>query len=771
MKFLLLLALACARSAARLKEKPHQTDVPKIHFLFLAVDKIHRPDIWQRFFLNAAESHYRVYVHCKDVAACKRRSLPRSWYIIPDPVETLYCENLVAAQIRLQEEALKHASARDRFALVSDSTLPVKNFDTMYAEMMKSTQSHFCVFPKKQWAIMELANTPICVDTSTDCDPSSTQCESNSVYVAGCKKSCRKCFTDFIGNPGSPSLYVMALKTHQWITLTQEDAQLSVKRWRSGFLRDFMGVFHMNWNDKYRNEGCFDEFWHFAALRGTFYANCAADQNPQCRDWASKGECSSNTTYMLQACPTSCGNCVPIRPPTRSFLDDLSFAGISGTQGSCDTYVKWDSSVSWQKENNPLDKSLSLQAEMSSKRYHPDTIVGISLKGISELRDSSFLFARKFSRDLLVKDACDNTVSDAFEFIISGTEMHPKAPGQLFYGVWLNTQKQDVSVMVDPNMEMAPEQQNSRFIVIKNDHDKQWNGVGSYCGEKVEVTFDNSVKAHAVLQDEGHTLVWSNGNKWTRNSGWKGEGTWETQGGTDDIITLRAYGGGSTIKLENLTDSSRSGQGYVDSQGRLDVHFNQAGDRIGIVSGQHLTWADGEVWNRTGQAPPCGCLPDSIQWSAPPKDRPKKCIWFEVTAAIAPDPARPDCEVVQIWPGRLGFAFMCDSNNWDIMGQPTVNLMRIIREYATAKDEVSLMLGKDFQYAWDILPCLSRSYTARLVDYLKLDAGLLTYPSQVYGTTEVEKQDILLRLRESGMRIEDGALAQHQQPISFLSKK
>jgi len=530
---------------------------PKVHFLFLAVDKIGRPDIWTRFLAQADRNLYRVYVHCKNVASCEKQKWPDNWSLIKDPVATSYCDNLVGGEIRLLQEGLTESGPLDQFVLLSDSTLPVKNFDEMYRMTMETPKSKFCVFPKKQWAIVKLQETPPCIDQIPTCDPNSIQCLSDSNYVSQCAKSCKKCFTDSIINHGVINgSYVMAIKTHQWKVLTQIDALNSVQKWHSGYLRDLLHVFHMNWNDAYHNTGCLDEFWHFAALRGTFFADCGENTHPNCDEWSGHGQCSSNTEYMLKACPVSCSNCSPTQPHHPTFLDELNFSEEAGSQGICNTYTRWDPSIGWTQATHPLENILANEAEATTSLLHPDTIMRISLKGLQALRDSPFLFARKFTPDMQVRDACDVTVADAIDHIMRGSVLVPKAPGQIFGGVWLAYnygEKYEVSVLGDPRAnQLNPLPEFARAIVIQNGHDKAWSGQGTYCGEKVSVTFANGQSLTALLENSGDTLQWSNGVRWYRDNGWVGEGAWETLMGTNNVVLLRAYGGGAMVTLNAL---------------------------------------------------------------------------------------------------------------------------------------------------------------------------------------------------------------------------
>eukprot|EP00397_Hematodinium_sp_SG-2012_P019165 GEMP01019680.1.p2 GENE.GEMP01019680.1~~GEMP01019680.1.p2 ORF type:complete len:310 (+),score=87.51 GEMP01019680.1:1479-2408(+) len=284
---------------------------------------------------------------------------------------------------------------------------------------------------------------------------------------------------------------------------------------------------------------------------------------------------------------------------------------------------------------------------------------------------------------------------------------------------------------------------------LQNGHQREWSGYGRYCGERADVAFANGMRASMTLQDNGNTLVWSNGVRWSRDMGWDGDGTWRTKGGEGDLVLLRAYGGGELIKLTNLVDSSESGVGHVSTDGRLRIVFNESGEAVGVVSGEKLTWADGSSWARHLATPPCRCVPDMVEWMAPKPRQEEMCFRIELTEHAY---RSSGCETIQVWPGAKGFGFMCDSEGkWDHVGYPTVSVMRLLRENVQPQDRVYLVVGRDFQYAWDVLPCLARSSTARLVDYLVLDSDITVYARGVYGTTKQEEEQTLFRLRQAGV--------------------
>mmetsp|Transcript_25659 Transcript_25659/g.64711 ORF Transcript_25659/g.64711 Transcript_25659/m.64711 type:complete len:424 (-) Transcript_25659:99-1370(-) len=216
---------------------PLQARPPRVYFLFLAVDKVSNLDVWQAFFSSAPAHQYRAYVHCK-LPSCAQMVQGSPLMVVPT-VPSYYCTDLVSPMNQLIATALQDTDGSpnqlDKFAFVSDSTLPAKPFAYVYSTLSQREGSDFCVFPSNEWADV----------------PSS-----------------------------SGQGVEMAVKFHQWITLERAHAEKAWNLWSSGTLHNFMAYFRMNsqqyqWNNNSfadnRNFGCLDEFWHMVALYGTLH--------------------------------------------------------------------------------------------------------------------------------------------------------------------------------------------------------------------------------------------------------------------------------------------------------------------------------------------------------------------------------------------------------------------------------------------------------------------------------------------------------------------
>lgn len=91
-------------------------DSPRVHFLFLALDRINRLDVWKRFFYDAPVDQYRLIFHCKDPVACKAQlkmagvwedAWGRQVEVIDHPAHSAYCTDLVSAENTLLDVALR----------------------------------------------------------------------------------------------------------------------------------------------------------------------------------------------------------------------------------------------------------------------------------------------------------------------------------------------------------------------------------------------------------------------------------------------------------------------------------------------------------------------------------------------------------------------------------------------------------------------------------------------------------------------------------------
>jgi len=130
---------------------------PVLHFLFLAIDDVPHAELWRNFFVAAPAGSWSVWLHCRNRSACNAgrfiRELPQTNLVPTVPAK--YCADLVSPEVQLLRYALngtaEFAHARDKFLVVSDSTLPLKPFSVVLAVVTSHAESDFCIYPAYLW--------------------------------------------------------------------------------------------------------------------------------------------------------------------------------------------------------------------------------------------------------------------------------------------------------------------------------------------------------------------------------------------------------------------------------------------------------------------------------------------------------------------------------------------------------------------------------------------------------------------------------------------
>lgn len=846
--------VASRATIRHLRRLEHSNEVkprkPRVHFLFMAVDRIQRLDIWQRFFKGASPDEFSILLHCKSPHLCQAQLRAagggEAWSKVPivikDPAPTAYCTDLVSAENRLLEEALKvsgtpiagepvsflaandtldsgNPAQHDKFVLLSDSTLPVKPFRVVYDELTAKADSRFCIFPRQEWAE---APRELCVDRNERCMEwaATNQCHMNPKYMHfQCQKSCQVC-TDLAvlteGFPATPTM--VSPKVHEWKTLNQADALRSVQLWKQGYLRHLMQSLHLNkisFASNRRNTGCLDEYWHFAALYGVFPKECLGkvDANEQCPLWVARGECTKNPNYMLHHCEASCSGCgIPAPKFKNGELFAFSLADNAGVQGQCDTFVKW-SVPGAMGTNNTMSKLDAVLTSAGGKHVkfdgktsaiRPETIASVSKWTLKALKDSKFLFARKFKASLNVVDACEPT-ADTWSRVVFGIEP-PKRSQQTWMGdgFWVDSMGKKVSIFSD--------QKKPNHVVVDNPRNPKWAGVGTTCGEQISIFFQNQKRAVGFLDaSDGTTITFTNGAVWHRDFPWQGDGSWRDT--AKNRVTIRTTGGTSMV-IKDHANPDWNAKGRLD--GALSDTFKAvfakkiSGKPVtlwGTLSedASKITWHNGQVWVRDGTfQPPCVCQPDNPAWTVTDRGAssdqstcmlidvgagkgsmdfktllkndfsmvgvdPNKCkaYMFEADAQYSQlllglqhqhpatvqaitSTAMYSCEPAQGSKATLFGGAMQNAGHGGKTPAQMMNLQKFLKQHALVHDHVLLKLDVGGS-EWDMLPCLARSSAARLVDILYIRK--YSPRDGFFGTTEDEVPGTLDQLRSLGVKI------------------
>lgn len=344
----------------------------KLFFLFLTVGGLDHYPLWDSFFAGVAPSRYRALMHCK-FQACRVKnsaSLRNVNMTVVDQVPSSYCGDLVSPMVELLRVAtLESKSAQDRFIFVSESTLPVKPFSIIYSTLTAEQASDFCIAPPGEWK--EVA----------------------------------------------PHEYVV--KHSQWSVLSGDHARALTQRWMRMRNNELPGIAPFQWwvpnasgpaagqNDTFRllparnpTGLCADEWAPFASIFGT-----VADRG---QDFAALPGLaySANQGQDFAALPG-------LAPAGQLDLRGLRQAYTGQRiQGICHTFAFW----------RHMNDGLSVAEELTSdsgtqfscypkcESSHPAEIVKLSSKGAATLRQSPFLFARKFGLYAMSKSQFDQII-------------------------------------------------------------------------------------------------------------------------------------------------------------------------------------------------------------------------------------------------------------------------------------------------------------------------------------------------------------------------
>jgi len=346
------------------------------------------------WILATAQTCCSLVVHVGDRIATSSKALKNPWVVTPDIVGSVEkrsprvfflflavdkISNLVvwdkffAGADPLQYRALAHCKLPECESHLHGSTILA----------VKSVWSEYCtdlVSPMNQLIHWALSDDPLTVnpldkfvfisDSTLPAKPFPQIYSTLSVRPG----------SDFCTFPSkewadipSASGVDMAVKYHQWIVLVRDHAEKASSLWSNNVKHDFMSTFRMNQhgysNNTYgdsRNFGCLDEFWHMSAIFGNLHVSANA-----------------NREVSLPGFTNS-----PLR-----------VSSTVGWQGQCDTFVMWSKYLHAEGDNAFLRFYDTLDPPSiphGGNDHRPGWWDTISKKGIAAIRNSDFLFVRKF---------------------------------------------------------------------------------------------------------------------------------------------------------------------------------------------------------------------------------------------------------------------------------------------------------------------------------------------------------------------------------------
>lgn len=325
---------------------------PRLFFLFLTYEGLVHRELWQEFFssVGASTDRWSALMHCKHQSRCESQLAlqnPLGLQLVAN-VSSEYCVDLVSPMVRLLSTALASSSSpEDKFIFLSESTLPVKPFGLIYTGLTGNDDSDICVSPRKDW-----------------------------VKLAPHRGILR------------PTLLI---KHSQWVILSVAHAKSAVRSWPQ--VKDASpGNWTISvWPKRVDSESGAPDF-------GRMPKDALPESKTICTDeWAVFASLFGVvSTRELQVD-------VPGMSSPRLFLDSDKF--LTETQGICRTFETWGdplgadgSLVAWQ-----LSPMLSCYPHCE-RSGHPAHFLAATDRGLSVLRNSSFLFARKIPANLVNVD-------------------------------------------------------------------------------------------------------------------------------------------------------------------------------------------------------------------------------------------------------------------------------------------------------------------------------------------------------------------------------
>jgi hypothetical protein len=361
-----------------------------INYLFMLEDGLMHAGIWRRFFADGKPGTWRAYAHCVNHTSCRQR-LPKELpgINLVETVRSEYCIDLVSPQVQMISDVIaQHERLPDpfveKFVLVSQTTLPVKPFSTIYQRLTENGASDFCVYPSSQWPAAHINPDGVVIERAAE----------------GKHGKHGQTTTP------SPDEEVYLPKTHQWVVLNRKHAEKLVSGWSENFQKvDGMGGWKVFLNRRGEKAvpasrfisgwGCPDEVGVFATIFGPV-----------------------DRAIQRRSLLGSVGSDFPLRLVTGLEVTSL-----------CDTFVSWPRDLEHSPQQGDTDVVEEVYADpdfikFKEKQSSPWTFINPTRGLLEKLEASPFLFARKFGGDAPHASSYWLEQPDAFFSIINRTGPH-----------------------------------------------------------------------------------------------------------------------------------------------------------------------------------------------------------------------------------------------------------------------------------------------------------------------------------------------------------
>lgn len=359
-------------------ETTETAGAPKLFFLFMARDKLPNERVWARFFSRASRgTDYEVLVHCTDETACKQSIQDLHTFRVIPRIPSKWCEDLVSPMNALLVHALslgRHGqgfgerealSPHDKFIFVSDTTVPVKKFESVQQQLGNAdgANSSFCIRPWWTWAWHNATDVAVKHDQ----------------WLVLSRAHVGRALLSKEG----PRVMHRHLTPLHWANVEW----LARGLWNINrmVLQRIMSSRFAGWIVTAPfPSGCIDEYWHFASVFG----------------------------YLDRTLGTT-GVSIPGLSSGRLTMDENT---SRRTQGRCDTYVRFNHDDQFPELTEELEQAADTIWETAKTFKHPGRFERLSQDSLSVLRNSPFLFARKvdsetsFAGDMALHDAFDSFI-------------------------------------------------------------------------------------------------------------------------------------------------------------------------------------------------------------------------------------------------------------------------------------------------------------------------------------------------------------------------
>lgn len=331
----------------------------RIFFLFMTTAGMSHTDYWHSFFAGTDPTSHKVFMHCTDYNVCALQLSMKNplGVTLVDTVPSEYCRDLVSPMVQLLRVSIGDSdSPKDKFVFVSDTTLPVKPFALVQDALTEHDHSDICVQGTVGWREYPIPDE---------------------------------------------SFKGLLVKHSQWVVLNQAHARRMIEQWPKVMPTEY-GAFQVPVLPLHGNRL---SSTHAVLPLDQFRTNLEALPLACTDEWAI-------FATLFGALPSNREHDVELPGFGKKFRVRGEVASIG--QGTCRTFAFWQGGG--QITTNPDFADLVMHLGGSLKggeSTHPAEFSVLDDKQVGALRDSRFLFARKFRDDGITLDQFERLILSA----------------------------------------------------------------------------------------------------------------------------------------------------------------------------------------------------------------------------------------------------------------------------------------------------------------------------------------------------------------------